>query len=272
VRLIDNHMLKKRVVTALWGIPLLIAIIWFGGEPTFTGLVAFWGVLAIFEFYRLVAAAKVPPLTYFGLIWTLLFILSPHFDYVLLTPLLLSSAVILPLIWLLLRRQKEEAFVSWAWTIAGILYVGLLLSYLVALRGVDAGRDWIFFVLFTTFGSDTIAYFAGSALGRHKISPHISPGKTWEGTIAGVFGAIIVSLLLVIILDLPLSYGQAILLGSIVSIFGQLGDLTESLFKRNMGVKDSGKLLPGHGGILDRMDSIVFAGIVVYYYVIWVIL
>jgi len=272
VRLIDNHMLKKRVVTALWGIPLLIAIIWFGGEPTFTGLVAFCGMLAIFEFYRLVSAAKVPPLTYFGLIWTLLFILSPHFDYVFLTPLLLTSAVMLPLIWLLLRRQKEEAFISWAWTIAGILYVGLLLSYLVELRGVDAGRDWVFFVLFTTFGSDTIAFFAGSILGRHKISPHISPGKTWEGAIAGVFGAIIVSLLLVIILDLPLSYGQAILLGLLVSIFGQLGDLTESWFKRNMGVKDSGKLLPGHGGVLDRMDSIVFAGIVVYYYVIWAIL
>ena len=270
--ILDNHMLKKRVVTALWGIPLLIAIIWFGGEPTFTGLVAFCGMLAIFEFYRLVSAAKVPPLTYFGLIWTLLFILSPHFDYVFLTPLLLTSAVMLPLIWLLLRRQKEEAFISWAWTIAGILYVGLLLSYLVELRGVDAGRDWVFFVLFTTFGSDTIAFFVGSALGRHKISPHISPGKTWEGAIAGVFGAIIVSLLLVIILDLPLSYGQAILLGLLVSIFGQLGDLTESWFKRNMGVKDSGKLLPGHGGVLDRMDSIVFAGIVVYYYVIWAIL
>jgi len=265
-------MLKKRVITALWGIPLLIAIIWFGGEPTFTGLVAFCGMLAIFEFYRLVAAAKVPPLTYFGLIWTLLFILSPHFDYVFLTPLLLASAVVLPLIWLLLRRRREEAYISWAWTIAGILYVGWLLSYLVALRGVDGGRDWIFFALFTTFGSDTIAFFVGSILGRHKISPHISPGKTWEGAVGGVLGAIIASLLLVTILDLPLSYGQAVLLGLLVSILGQLGDLTESWFKRNMGVKDSGKLLPGHGGVLDRIDSVVFAGIVVYYYVIWVIL
>jgi phosphatidate cytidylyltransferase len=142
----------------------------------------------------------------------------------------------------------------------------------VALRGVDAGRDWVFFALFTTFASDTIAFFAGRALGRHKLAPGISPGKTWEGAIAGVFGAIIFSLLLVTLLSLPLSYGQAILLGLLVSIFGQLGDLTESLFKRNMGVKDSGRLIPGHGGVLDRMDSVVFAGIVVYYYVIWVIL
>ncbi len=264
-------MLKKRVVTALWGIPLLIAIIWFGGEPTFTGLVAFCGILAIFEFYRLVAAAKVPPLTYFGLIWTLLFILSPHFDYATLIPLLLTSAVILSLIWLLLRRQKEGAFIGWAWTMGGILYIGWLLSYLVTLRGLDDGRNWVFLALFTTFASDTAAFFVGSALGKHRLAPRISPGKTWEGAIAGVFGAIIVSLLFTIPtpLYLPLIHWQAILLGLLVSVFGQLGDLVESLLKRNMGVKESGTLIPGHGGFLDRIDSVVFAGIVVYYYVIF---
>jgi len=263
-------MLKQRVITALLGIPLLIAVIWFG-EPWFTILVAIWGVLAVFEFYRLVAASKVPPLTYFGLIWTLLFILSPHFDYGIITPPLLASAVVLPLIWLLLRPQKETAFAGWAWTIAGILYVGWLLSYLVALRGLDAGRDWLFFALFTNFGSDTAAFFVGRTWGKHHLASSISPGKTWEGAIAGVFGAIMVSLGLVALFSLPLSYWQAILLGLLVSIFGQLGDLVESLFKRNMGVKESGKLMPGHGGLLDRMDSVVFAGVVVYYYVLFTI-
>ena len=266
-------MLKKRVITTLWSIPLLIVAIWFDKPlPWFTVFMAVWGLLAAFEFYRMVSVAKMPSLTYFGLIWTLLFILSPHFDYDFLIPLLLTSTIVLPMLMLVLNPNKENSFINWAWTIAGILYVGWLLSYLVALRGVDGGRDWVFFALFTTFGSDTIAFFCGQALGRHKLAPHISPGKTWEGAIAGVFGAIIVSLLLVTILNLPLSYGQAILLGLLVSILGQLGDLTESLFKRKMGVKDSGKLLPGHGGVLDRIDSIVFAGIVVYYYVIWVIL
>jgi len=263
-------MLKKRVITALWGIPLLIAAIWFDEPlPWFTILVAIWGMLAVFEFCKMVDSSKAPPLTYFGLIWTLLFILSPHFNYDFLMPLLLTSAVILSLIWLLLRPQREGAYIGWAWTIAGILYVGWLLSYLVALR-LDSGRNWVFFALFTTFGSDTTAFFVGRALGRHHLAPHISPGKTWEGTIAGVFGAIIVSLLFIIPspLSLPLSYGQAIFLGLLVSILGQLGDLVESLLKRNMGVKDSGKLIPGHGGVLDRMDSIVFAGIVVYYYVL----
>ena len=263
-------MLKKRVIAGLWGIPLLTAIVWFG-DPWFTILVAIWGLLAVFEFYKMVAASKVSPLTYFGLIWTLLFILSPHFDYDTLTPLLLTSAVILPLIWLLLRPQKEGAFAGWAWTMAGILYVGWLLSYLVALRGLDAGRDWVFFALFTTFASDTTAFFTGRAWGRHRLAPNISPGKTWEGAIAGVFGAIVVSLVLVMLLSLPLNYWQAVLLGLVVSIFGQLGDLVESLFKRNMGVKESGESIPGHGGFLDRMDSVAFAGVVVYYYVIWAI-
>ena len=101
----------------------------------------------------------------------------------------------------------------------------------------------------------------------------IKTGKTWEGAIAGVFGAIIISLLFTLStpLQLPLAYWQAILLGLLVSVFGQLGDLVESLLKRNMGVKESGKLIPGHGGVLDRIDSVVFAGIVVYYYVIWAI-
>ncbi len=264
-------MLKKRIITALWGIPLLIVAVWFDKPlPWFTVLAAIWGLLAAFEFYRLVATAKVPPLTYFGLIGTLLFILSPHFDYNLFVPLLLTSIVILPLIWRILRPQKEQAFTSWAWTVAGILYVGWLLSYLVALRGLDAGRNWVFFGLFITFASDTSAFFVGKALGRRHLAPRISPDKTWEGAIAGVFGAIIVSLLSILPtpLNLPLSYWQAILLGLVVSIFGQLGDLVESLFKRNMGVKESGGLMPGHGGALDRIDSVVFAGIAVYYYVL----
>jgi len=282
VRLVENYTLKKRVITALWGIPLLIAAIWFDKPlPWFTILLAIWGLLAVFEFYRMVAASKIAPLTYFGLVWTLLFILStspellsllkPYFNLDLLTPLLLTSAVVLSLIWLLLRPQKERAFASWAWTIAGILYIGWLLSYFVALRGVDDGRNWVFFALFATFGSDTAAFFSGRALGRHHLAPSISPGKTWEGAIGGIFGAIMISLLFTLPtpLSLPLSYWQAILLGLLVSIFGQLGDLVESLLKRNMGVKDSGKLLPGHGGFLDRIDSVVFAGIVVYYYVIW---
>jgi phosphatidate cytidylyltransferase len=261
-------MLRKRVITALWGIPLLIAAVWFDEPlPWFTVLAAVWGLLAVLEFYRMVAVSRIRPLTCFGLVWTLLFILHPHFDYELLVPLLLTSGLVLSLILLVVGRQKEGAFTSWAWVIAGILYVGWLVSYLVALR-LDAGRDWLFLALLATFGSDTAAFFVGRALGRHYLAPRISPAKTWEGAIAGLFGAIIISLLFTLPtpLQLPLGYGQVILLGILISVFGQFGDLAESLLKRHTGVKESGNLMTGHGGVLDRMDSVIFAGIVVYFY------
>jgi len=130
----------------------------------------------------------------------------------------------------------------------------------------------VFLVLFVTWVSDTTAFLVGRRLGRHKLAPAISPGKTWEGTIGGICAGIAVSTLFFTptSFQLPLSPGQTILLGALTSILGQLGDLFESLFKRNLGVKDSGKLMPGHGGILDRIDSLILAGIVVYYYAIWV--
>ena len=276
-------MLKKRIITSLWFGPLLVAVVWFGGEAGFTALILIFGLLAAVEFYRMVSLSKASPLIYFGLIWTAFFILSrnsellallePHFELGLLIPLLLTSAIGLSLIGHLARRQKEEAFTSWVWTMAGILYVGWLLSYLVALRGLDDGRNWVFFVLFVTWVSDTTAFFVGRALGRHHLAPNISPGKTWEGAIGGICGAIIISILFFAStpFKLPLIPWQAILLSILVSVFGQVGDLIESLLKRNTGVKDSGTLMSGHGGILDRLDSIVFAGVVVYYYVIWAI-
>jgi phosphatidate cytidylyltransferase len=149
---------------------------------------------------------------------------------------------------------------------------------LVALRGLEEGRNWVLFALFTTIASDTIAFFVGRTFGKHHLAPNISPGKTWEGTIGGIGGAVLISFLFssskLFSLNNPLfiqhfSYWQAILLSIMVSVFGQLGDLVESLLKRNMGVKDSGRLVPGHGGFLDRIDSIIFAGIVVYYYALF---
>jgi phosphatidate cytidylyltransferase len=268
-------MLKKRFLTALWGIPLLAAAVWFDEPlPWLTILVALWGMLAVTEFYRLGEKIKLTPLTYFGLLWTLLFIISPQLNNEYLTPpILLASGVVLSLIWIVVRR-RENAFSSWAWTIGGILYVGFLLSYFVSLRGLEDGRNWVFLAILVTFASDTVAYFVGRALGKHKLAPAISPGKSWEGTIAGFIGAIIIALLFTLPtpLQLPIGYGQAVVLGFLVSLFGQLGDLAESLLKRNTGVKDSGSLLAGHGGFLDRIDSVVFAGVVVYYYVVWVVL
>jgi len=271
-------MLKQRVITALCGILLLTVIIYFG-ESYFTVFVAIWGLLAAYEFYKIVSASKVPPLTYLGLFWTLIFIISPHYklifpqvEYQVFMPLLLTLTVVSALIWAVLRRQKDGAFVGWVWTIAGVLYIGWLLSHFPALRGLEEGRNWVYFALFITFASDSAAFLVGRKIGRHLLAPSISPKKTWEGAAAGVLAAAAVSLIFILPtpLKLPLLLWQAIVLGMLVSILGQLGDLAESLFKRNMGVKDSGKILPGHGGFLDRIDSVVFAGVVVYYFALFI--
>ena len=127
----------------------------------------------------------------------------------------------------------------------------------------------MFLAILSTFASDASAYFTGKALGRNKLAPYISPKKTWEGAIGGVLGAIVASVILVILFRLPLLWWGAIIAGILISVIGQLGDLVKSLFKRNMAVKDSGKVLPGHGGLLDRIDSLAFAGVLVYYLVIF---
>ncbi|MFC1917729.1 phosphatidate cytidylyltransferase [Chloroflexota bacterium] len=259
-------MLGKRILTGILGISLLVIVIWFDKPlPWFTVFAAVWGMVAVYEFYRMAGTIKVIPLTTIGIIGTLLIIISPHCSYAYTLPLLLASVIILSLILLIFQRQKEGAFQNWAWTIGGVLYVGWLLSFLVLLR-LDGGRNWLFFAMFVTFASDTVAFFIGSTMGKHHLAPVVSPKKTWEGAIGGIFGAVIIALLFTIPspLQLPLSVTQAILLGLLVSVFGQFGDLVESVLKRNAGVKESGNLMPGHGGLLDRMDSVVFAGVVVY--------
>jgi phosphatidate cytidylyltransferase len=261
-------MLRQRILTAIIGLPLLVAIIWFG-EPWFTLLIAAMAILGSFEFYRMSRHSKIQPLTYFGIVWVLLIVLSPHCPYTPTAPFLITSAIVISLIWLLFRPPKEQAFNNWAWTMAGILYVGWLLSYWVSLRSLEIGRAWVFWAMFTTFASDTCAFFIGRAWGKHNLAPSISPGKTWEGVIGGLLGSIIASLILGIVFSLPLSYWLIAFLGFIISIFAQLGDLVESLLKRNTGTKDSSRLVPGHGGVLDRIDSLIFTGIIVYYFVIF---
>lgn len=279
-------MLKKRVITAICGMPVLVAAIWFDVFfPWFTLLVALLGVLASLEFSRLVNASRAHTFALYGACVTFLYILFRDVnlleiidtafstDYI---PPLLLAALVLPLLWSRLPVRFRVEGSTWkggVWTIIGIIYLGWMLGHLVALRGLADGRNWVFLALFATFAYDTAAYFTGRTLGRHKMAPRVSPGKTWEGVAGGVIGAVLVSLFFTLDspLGLPVTWGHALVLGLLVSFFGQIGDLMESAFKRYTSVKDSGNSLPGHGGFLDRLDSIVFSGLVVYYYVIWVI-
>jgi phosphatidate cytidylyltransferase len=259
-------MLRHRILTAVVGLPLLIAIIWFG-EPWFTILIAAMAGLAAWEFYRMAGAIKIQPLTYFGIAWVLLVVASPHCPYSATLPFLITSAVIISLIWLLFRRPIDQAFTNWAWTMAAILYIGWMLSYWVQLRSLEAGRALVFLAMFTTFANDTSAFFVGRAWGKHALAPSISSGKTWEGVAGGVAASVAISLIIRLIFPLPFNYWQTALAGLIISVFAQLGDLVESVLKRNAGVKDAGKLIPGHGGTLDRVDSLIFTGVIVYYLV-----
>jgi phosphatidate cytidylyltransferase len=150
---------------------------------------------------------------------------------------------------------------------AAILYIGWMLSYWVQLRSLEAGRALVFLAMFTTFANDTSAFFVGRAWGKHALAPSISSGKTWEGVAGGVAASVAISLIIRLIFPLPFNYWQTALAGLIISVFAQLGDLVESVLKRNAGVKDAGKLIPGHGGTLDRVDSLIFTGVIVYYLV-----
>jgi phosphatidate cytidylyltransferase len=267
-------MLKHRVITAAVGVPLIILAIWFG-DPWFSLLVAAAALAGTYEFYRMANFDRREPLIYLGLLWALALVLSPHYRNPGVLPVVITATMVISLIRLLLRPLREKAFHDWAWTIVGALYVSWMLSYWLRLRGLEYGQNWVYLAMLTTFANDTGAYFIGRARGRHKLASAISPAKTWEGAIGGLISAILAAIVIAMVLNLispfTFKYWQIMLLGFLVSIFAQIGDLVESLLKRNTGVKESGNLLPGHGGILDRFDSLIFVGAVVYYYVIWVV-
>ena len=266
----EKKVILDRIWVSLVAIPIVVLLVWFGSF-WFTLLAVAWGLGAVHEYYQIIKhSKKLQPLTYFGMIWAALLIASPHFKTVPhmanISPLalILVTGVVFSLLIILWRPGKVNAFASWSWTMGGILYIGFLLSFMVALRNLTDGQGWVFLAILCTFASDSSAYLVGRRIGKHKLAPFISPNKSWEGAIAGVAGAIIASALIALFFALPVNYWQVILLGLLVSVMGQLGDLVKSLFKRNMEIKDSGHVLPGHGGFLDRMDSLAFAGVTVF--------
>jgi len=276
-------MLRQRVLSAIIIVPILFASIWFS-NPWFSIVVAIAALLGVIEYYAMVDRTGWQPLAIFGTLWTLFFIFNAYYApkyssnniYILVTSALIASAVALSLVWVLfLRSSSKKVMISWAASMAGIFYMGWLLSYWVLIMnhygGDWDGRDWVILALFSTFAVDTAAYFVGRTWGRHKMAPTVSPGKTWEGAIGGLVGALVAVIALALLLNVDISYGEMVILGVLIAVFAQLGDLAESKLKRSMGVKEASNLIPGHGGILDRLDSIVFTGVVVYYCLRWFI-
>jgi phosphatidate cytidylyltransferase len=268
----ERSQLRQRLLSAAVFIPILLVIIWFGPLWLFSLLIAAVALLGAIEFYRLATHGGWQPSVVLGVAFTLFFIADAYFAEPRATEILIPAAVALPLLWLLLRSRGEKTLANWLWTVGGIFYIGWMLGHFIPLRELEQGRDWVILALFTTFAADSGAYLFGRAWGRHLMVPKISPGKTWEGTFAGIIAGIAAAVALNAILGLPVSYWQVSILGFLIAAVAFAGDLVESMLKRSTGVKDSGRLVPGHGGILDRLDSVVFTVVLVYYYVVWVIM
>jgi phosphatidate cytidylyltransferase len=230
-------------------------------------------LLALFEFYRMLEARGLRPLWLSGLALTaalFLLVALPGWHSAPLWPL---AALLLLAAALARGAEPAQAVPAAAFTLLAAVYLGALGGTLAALRLLrpsELGAWRVTLLLAVIMGSDTLAFFVGRALGRHKLAPQISPGKTVEGALGGLLGGV-AGALVVRAWGLPeLLLTHAVLLGGVVAAFGILGDLVESLLKRWAGVKDSGALFPGHGGMLDRLDSLLFGAPVLYYYFLYV--
>ena len=266
-----NKNLLARVLTAVVLLPIVLWLIWYGGMP-FALLIAAAAGVAAFEVNGLPWAPReegAPPAPGRAISLSLcasvlVAALIPIFLEKAAPSWLTTSGLIAALVILSLTDalffEHEQARVPLRVGLAvlGAVYPGLLLSALVPLRGLPHGIGWIILALAVTWMNDTCGYFAGRAFGRHKLFPRVSPKKTWEGFAGGlaasIGGAVVVKLLFIPALAVP----AAAAVGAGAGLLGPLGDLSESMLKRAFGTKDSGRLLPGHGGMLDRIDSLFF--------------
>ncbi len=173
--------------------------------------------------------------------------------------------LLLAILFLFRFESLEQVHRQFGWLLFGLLYLPLLLGHLMPLRLLDHGRRWIFLTLLVIMACDTFAYFIGSAIGRRKLYPAVSPNKSLEGALGGLAGAVSGVFAAKLCFAPFVGWLDGLAVGLLLGTLGQLGDLFESLLKRACGVKDSGSIIPGHGGLLDRLDSLLFAFPVVYY-------
>jgi len=260
----------QRTLTAVIGIPVVLACVWLGGWWAFAActLLAFWGA---YELHGMMLHEGYHPLIVMSLALSMLFLVAAMLPQQ--RPLLLEIGLSLVLLvtfpLFFFRKQLDGAIVDWSLTLSMAIYLGWPLSLMPLLRGYQLGLSngfwWLITLLLGVWGFDTGAFFAGHFFGRHKLAPHISPGKTWEGVFGGMVFSIAAALLFTV-RPLGVAWYLALVLGLLIGAAATLGDLAESLIKRQTHVKDSGISIPGHGGILDRIDSLLFAVIVVYFF------
>ncbi len=259
--------LFSRIAVGAVGLPVVLGLVWLGGWWLFT-LAAVVGLLALHEYYAMTRPLRPIVIAgYAGLILTLLAAQAGGFPWIAGG---LFTTVALSFLLKGLAETRQSATVAVGGTVLGVAWIGLGLVALMFLRGLPVhGRLASFAVLLAVWAGDSLAFFAGTLVGRHKLAPTISPGKTVEGLVAGTAATVFVTFV-ALYNDRKefLTIGQALLLGLALAVAGPLGDLFESLLKRDMGVKDSGRLLAGHGGVLDRVDAQLFAAVAAYYVIL----
>jgi phosphatidate cytidylyltransferase len=278
----QRQSVGQRWLTAGIAIPIVLVFVWLGGWFAFTAVLLIV-VLNTLEVRSMLLQAGYHPLIWVSFGLSVLLLISAMLAHyrLMIIEVSVGSALLISFLLLLLRKRLDGALVDWALTLAISVYLGWPMSCLLLLRGYDPGLFhfgatqwvtvpdgiwWLLVVLLGVWGFDGAAFFSGRYFGRHKLAPMISPAKTWEGVAGGLALSIIASLVLTVV-PLHVPWYLAILLGVLVGGAATLGDLAESLIKRQTHVKDSGQIMPGHGGMLDRTDSILFAVIIVYIFV-----
>ncbi|MDO4486700.1 MAG: phosphatidate cytidylyltransferase [Bacillota bacterium] len=259
--------MKTRVLSGLIMLPLLL-ILYFGGYVLFAACLLI-GIMGVREFYNGFEKMDVKPSFAVAVVMAValyaLNLADVRFEWYMLW---FFVAVLVSMLYLfnIEHRKLEDAMA----TITGIFYVVFFSFHVTLVDQTDPYSNMVWLIVLTAFGTDVMAYFTGYLLGKHKLCPKISPKKTIEGSVGGIVGSIVLSGLFGYFF-MPQVIVHCLIIGLLGGIVSQFGDLTASIFKRKMGIKDYGNLIPGHGGILDRFDSVLFTGPMVYYYIVLVI-
>ena len=261
----------KRVITAVVFIPFFYLMVRYL-PPLFFFLFVVVGILiGLREFYQFHYGPVGSGSITLGLILGVLVAVSFYRqDLIEGSALLIGIVLVILLFHLFFSGNLGSSLVDSAVMLFGLAYVGWFLSYLILMRGFEDGGMAIFFLFLVTWAGDTGAYYVGRAIGRYKLSPVVSPNKTIEGAVGGILTSVLIAFLARAWFFPALNLRECLILGLLFGIMGQLGDLVESMLKRSAGVKDSGTIIPAHGGLLDRVDSLIFTTPLFYYYLVLV--
>jgi phosphatidate cytidylyltransferase len=260
-----------RFFTSVLLIALITAVIFSAGAFLFSVVVFMFTIVALYEFFTLLRTAKMPCYRFFGVAMGAVIPVVVYLEQGSTRSgevLFLILGCLFLFILQFSHKNNAEALVGISLTLLGILYVSWFLSFLIKLRFLEDGGRWVAYILAVTKAGDIGAYAVGSFFGKHSLIPHVSPKKSVEGMIGGWLASVVVSVSLQGFLPAAWNFPHLMILGFLVGIVGQIGDLSESLMKRFCQAKDSGGVLPGMGGVLDAVDSVLFTAPIFYFHLL----